>query len=376
MSKLKTSTISKKSAGKIENNSLNSIWDFHLCAMKHFDIIIIGGGAAGFFAAIRAAELNPDLKIAILEKGKEVLQKVRISGGGRCNVTHACFEPRELVKFYPRGAKALRGPFTRFCTGDTMGWYDDRGVELKIEDDGRVFPVSNSSKSIMNCLQGQREKLGIELYTHQNVHQLIPPGESPYWQIFTKADQYQCAKVMLATGSSPRVWKMLEKLGHSIVAPVPSLFTFNIKDKRIEDLPGLSVPNAQIKISGMKLEANGPLLITHWGMSGPAILKLSAWGARELHACKYDFQVVINWLGFTNFEEARAELNKAKEEFAKKQVGRPSLFNLPQRLWRKLLEASGIQVDMRWADVPKKSINRLATQLTGATFHVKGKSTF
>lgn len=344
--------------------------------MEILDIIVVGGGAAGFFAAIKAAETNSDLKIAILEKGKSVLQKVKISGGGRCNVTHACFEPRELIKNYPRGAKALLGPFTRFCTGDTMGWYDDRAVPLKIEEDGRVFPTSDQSKSIINCLMEASQNLGIQVLKHQNVHQILPPSGQEYWQLFTKADQFYARRILIATGSSPRVWSMLEDLGHRIIPPVPSLFTFNIKDSRIEDLAGLSMPNAQVKIIGTKLVANGPLLITHWGMSGPAILKLSAWGARELNACAYEFEIQVNWLGFTSFEAARDEIRIAKEERSRKLVLTQSLFQIPQRLWRSFVKAASISAQKRWADLGKKDINRLSQQLTGGQFQVRGKSTF
>ena len=344
--------------------------------MKQYDIIVIGGGAAGFFGAIRAAEMLPGLRIAILEKGKNVLQKVKVSGGGRCNVTHACFEPRELIKNYPRGAKALLGPFTRFCTGDTMAWYDDRSVELKIEEDGRIFPVSNNSQSIIDCLLGASQTLGIEILKHQQVHRLVPPATSEYWQIFTKADQFEARKILVATGSSPMFWKVLQELGHGIISPVPSLFTFNIKDPRIDGLAGLSVPNAQVKISSAKLEASGPLLITHWGMSGPAILKLSAWGARALHECQYDFEIVVNWLGRSSFEDARAIINTTKQEHARKQIGSRALFGLPLRLWKSMLQAASIKEEQRWADLGKKAVNQLANQLISATFHVNGKSTF
>lgn len=341
-----------------------------------YDVIIIGGGAAGFFAAITCAEENPKLKIAILEKGKEVLQKVKVSGGGRCNVTHACFEPRELVKNYPRGAKALMGPFSRFCTGDTMGWYDDRGVPLKIEEDGRVFPESDKSQSIIDCLIGSAANYNITILKHQNVHELLPPEADGKWMLKTKADQFYAQKVLVATGSSPRVWEMLRQLGHRIVAPVPSLFTFNIKNERIESLAGISVPMAQVKIPKIKQQSDGPLLITHWGLSGPAVLKLSAWGARALHELNYQFDVIVNWLGFTDFETARATINAARNDMQRKMTGTQALFNLPQRLWRKMLAAADIPEDRRWADVGKKAVNKLANELTTGIYKVNGKSTF
>jgi predicted Rossmann fold flavoprotein len=245
-----------------------------------FDVIIVGGGAAGFFTAINLAEKNKNLKIAILERGKEVLTKVRISGGGRCNVTHACFVPNDLVKFYPRGEKELRGPFHQFCSGDTIEWFEKRGVTLKIEEDGRMFPVSDSSQTIIDCFLNEIQKHKIEVLTGQSV-QAIFRTESA-WKIDTNQQSFKCQKIVMTTGSNPKIWEMLENLGHSIVPPVPSLFTFNIKDKRIQDLMGVSAM-AKVTVKNTKLTATGPLLITHWGMSGPGILRLSAWGARILN---------------------------------------------------------------------------------------------
>jgi predicted Rossmann fold flavoprotein len=245
--------------------------------MNHYDIIIVGGGAAGFFTAINIAEKNPKLKIAILERGKEVLTKVRISGGGRCNVTHACFVPNDLVKYYPRGEKELRGPFHQFAAGDTIEWFEKHGVELKIEDDGRMFPISDSSQTIIDCFLNATKKLGIPVLTGQSVQSIFKKENA--WKIDTQNENYSCEKLILATGSNPKMWEMIEGFGHTVVSPVPSLFTFNIKDVRIKDLPGVSA-FASVKVNGTKLNASGPLLITHWGMSGPGILKLSAWGAR------------------------------------------------------------------------------------------------
>ena len=232
-------------------------------------VIIIGGGAAGYFTAINAKEKNPDLDITILEKGKDVLQKVKISGGGRCNVTHACFEPKELVEFYPRGGKELLGPFHQFMTGDTFEWFDDRGVPLKIEDDNRVFPEANTSQAIIDCFQKAVDNLGIKVLTNHGVNSIDQQDNS--WVVNTKQQKFEADKVVIAAGSSKKVWELCETLDHRVVNPVPSLFTFNIKDKRLTDLLGISVPNATVKIQGTKLEASGPLLITHWGMSGPAV---------------------------------------------------------------------------------------------------------
>ncbi|HMQ47607.1 MAG TPA: NAD(P)/FAD-dependent oxidoreductase [Saprospiraceae bacterium] len=339
-------------------------------------IIIIGGGAAGFFAAIRSAELNPEASITILEAGKEVLSKVKISGGGRCNLTHACFIPKELAKFYPRGERELIGPFHRFCSGDTVEWFEKRGVPTKIEDDGRMFPVSDSSQSVIDCLVGQVRKYGVNVVLHHRVHQLIPPSETQKrWQIHTKNQLFEADAVLVATGSSPAMWQLIEQLGHTIVEPVPSLFTFNIPDKRIRELPGLSMPNTSLSISGTKLQANGPLLITHWGLSGPAILRLSAWGARELAQRKYQFTLQVNWLG-QNPTLVREKLEAFRQDFAKKLVLAQAQFGMPMRLWRSLAFNIGISESLRWAALSNKLIQQLCDELTQARFEVNGKSTF
>jgi predicted Rossmann fold flavoprotein len=338
-----------------------------------YDIIIVGGGAAGFFTAINIVERNPKLKVAILERGKSVLEKVRISGGGRCNVTHACFVPNELVKFYPRGEKELKGPFHQFCSGDTIEWFEKHGVELKIEEDGRMFPVSNSSQTIIDCFVKATQKLKIDVLTGHSVQELYQ-GEN-YWKISTNHEVFSCQKVVMATGSNPKMWELLQNLGHSIIEPVPSLFTFNIKDPRIKDLMGLSTV-ASVKVKKSKLQASGPLLITHWGMSGPGILRLSAWGARELADKKYQFAIQVNWLNETDFEEAIDLLKTIKEENSKKLVSKYAHFELPKRLWENLVKASGITEETKWADVNKKQLNTLAEQLTNAEFQVNGKSTF
>ena len=338
-----------------------------------YDIIIIGGGAAGFFTAINIVEMNPNLKVAILERGKTVLEKVRISGGGRCNVTHACFVPNDLVKFYPRGERELKGPFHQFCSGDTIEWFEKHGVELKIEEDGRMFPVSNSSQTIINCFQEAVKKLKIDVLIGNSVQELYQ-GEN-CWKISTHQEVFNCQKVVMATGSNPKMWELLQNLGHSIVEPVPSLFTFNIKDVRIKDLMGLSTL-ASVKVKKSKLQASGPLLITHWGMSGPGILRLSAWGARELAEKKYQFAIQVNWLNETDFEEAIDLLKTIKEENAKKLVVKYTHFNLPKRLWENLVKAAEIIEETKWADVNKKQLNTLAEQLTNGEFKVNGKSTF
>lgn len=340
---------------------------------QNFDIIIVGGGAAGFFAAINIVEQNPKLKVAILERGKEVLSKVRVSGGGRCNVTHACFEPNELVKFYPRGEKELRGPFHQFCSGDTIEWFNNHGVELKIEADGRMFPISNSSQTIIDCFLQATQKLGIAVLTGQSVQSIFK--NDGYWKIETQSENYIAEKLILATGSNPKIWEMLQNFGHAIVSPVPSLFTFNIKDTRIKDLPGVAA-NVSIKVKDSKLAATGPLLITHWGMSGPAILKLSAWGARILHDKNYQFTIFVNWLNDVDAESAEKTVKDLKLEHARKAVSKKSPFELTNRLWESLVLASGIESEAKWADLTKTQIQSLVKQLTNAVFQVNGKSTF
>ena len=340
---------------------------------QKFDIIIVGGGAAGFFTAINIVEKNPKLKVAILERGSEVLQKVRISGGGRCNVTHACFEPNELVKFYPRGEKELRGPFHQFCSGDTIEWFEKHGVELKIEEDGRMFPVSNSSQTIIDCFLKATQKLGITVLTGQSVQSIFKKDN--LWKVETQNENFLVEKLILATGSNPKIWELLHSYGHAIVSPVPSLFTFNIKDARIKELPGVSA-QVSVKVKDTKLTSTGPLLITHWGMSGPAILKLSAWGARILHDKNYQFTIFVNWLNDIETSEAEKILKDLKQEHAKKTVSKKSPFELTNRLWESLVLASNIAPETKWADLSKNQLQNLASQLTNATFQVNGKSTF
>ena len=338
-----------------------------------YDIIIVGGGAAGFFTAINIVEKNPTLKVAILERGKEVLSKVKISGGGRCNVTHACFVPNDLVKFYPRGEKELRGPFHQFCSGDTIEWFEKHGVELKIEDDGRMFPVSNSSDTIVDCFLTATQKLGIDILTGQSVQSIFKAAD--YWKVQTTTENYSCQNLILTTGSNPKIWEMLANIGHSIIPPVPSLFTFNIGDKRTKDLMGVSAM-ASVKVKNSKLEASGPLLITHWGMSGPGILRLSAWGARELADKNYPFAIQVNWLNEVTLEEAEEKLKELKLEHSKKAVSKKSPFEFPNRLWENLVLAATISEDTKWADLTKKQLQNLALQLTQGEFQVNGKSTF
>ncbi|WP_452229686.1 NAD(P)/FAD-dependent oxidoreductase [Lacinutrix sp. MEBiC02404] len=341
--------------------------------MKQKDVIIIGGGAAGFFAAINIAVQNPELKIAILEKGKEGLQKVKISGGGRCNVTHAEFIPQELVLNYPRGEKELLGPFHKFMTGDTIAWFEERGVALKIEEDGRMFPESNTSQTIIDCFLNETKKHQVEVLYSQTVKSIIKDENS--WTVITQAEEFSAKKILVATGSSPKMWKLMETLDHKVILPVPSLFTFNIKDKRIQDIPGVVAQNVEIQVVGTSLFSEGPLLITHVGMSAPSILKLSAFGALELAKLDYKFTIEINFIKIT-FEDCIDVLKGLKLDLAKKSVLKAPQFNLPKRLWQQLVLASEITEETRWADLNKNQLEALAAQLTKAHFNVDGKSTF
>ncbi|MCR8666715.1 NAD(P)/FAD-dependent oxidoreductase [Aestuariibaculum sp. M13] len=341
--------------------------------MKQYDVIIVGGGAAGFFAAINIAEQNPELKVVILEKAKEGLQKVKISGGGRCNVTHAEFIPQELIKNYPRGEKELLGPFHQFMTGDTIEWFEKRGVPLKIEDDGRMFPESNSSQTIIDCFLNEAKKHQVEILYSQNVSDIQPLDEG--FEIHTKDEMFQCETLLIATGSSVKFWKLLENLGHTISQPVPSLFTFNINDKRIKDIPGVVASHVEVSVLGTNLYSEGPLLITHWGMSAPSILKLSAFGAVELAKLDYKFQIEINFIR-QSFEDCLEELKVLKQDLAKKTVFKSTQFDLPKRLWHQMVLASNMNEETRWADLNKQQLEALAGQLTKAVFNVDGKSTF
>ena len=337
-------------------------------------IVIIGGGAAGYFTAINAKENNPDLDVTILEKGKDVLQKVKISGGGRCNVTHACFEPKELVKFYPRGEKELLGPFHQFMTGDTFEWFDDRGVPLKIEGDNRVFPEANTSQAIIDCFQKAVDTLGIKVLTNHGVNSVTKQEDT--WSIHTKDQVFEADQLVIAAGSSKKVWELCETLDHAVIAPVPSLFTFNINDKRLVDLLGISVPNATVVISGTKLEASGPLLITHWGMSGPAILKLSAFGARILADKNYQYNVEVNWLSRPTDKVLNVLLNLKKKEPRKTVILKSPFKEVSRRLWERFVVYSDISKTQNWADLNNTQLEKLANELTKGIYNANGRTTF
>ncbi len=343
---------------------------------KGKNIVIIGGGAAGFFAAAASAEKNPGNNVMILEKGNTVLSKVKISGGGRCNVTNSCLEPGELIKYYPRGGKELLSPFHKFNTKDTVEWFEKRGVKLKTEPDGKIFPISDDSQTIVDCLFDSVQRKGITVLLQTGVTNIQKSPQHGNWTITSPGKEFAADAVIICSGSSYSIWKTIELLGHTIELPVPSLFTFNIKDKRIDGLPGVSVNDAVINIEGTKLKSNGPLLITHWGMSGPAILKLSAWGAREIHKKDYKFNLVINWLPGLNQESAKEMLSQVKNNNLTRSIYSFSPFGLPIRLWERLLEYSGIGRDLKWNNLSGTFMNRLAVQLTQSNFSVSGKSPF
>ena len=334
-------------------------------------VIIIGGGASGFFTAA-----NIDTKlydVTILEQNSDVLQKVKISGGGRCNVSHACFDPRELVQSYPRGNKELLSVFTKFQPGDTMNWYEERGIALKIEDDNRIFPESNSSQSIIDCLVNECRKKNVKILTKQTVTEILPQENG--YKIHTTDQNYFADYVVFSTGSSPKAFKILEKLGHQIIAPVPSLFTFNIKNEILKDLMGTSFQYVNIEIPKLNLEESGSLLITHWGLSGPAVLKLSAWGARELAALKYQFEIIVNFIG-TASEDALEIFRNFKENEPKKSIGQAKIFDITNRFWQRILFVSGIDTAKQLANINNKEMQKIIENLCCCRMNVTGKSTF
>ena len=338
--------------------------------------IVIGGGAAGFFAAIACAEANPAMEVIILEKSQHVLQKVKISGGGRCNVTHACFDPRELVAFYPRGQKELLGPFHRFQPSDMMAWFADRGVDLKIEEDNRVFPSSDHSQTIIDCLEMMASTSGVQVKTGTAVTQLDKDESTGKWHIKTNQGDLEADSVLIAAGSSKVLWGVLRKLGHHIINPVPSLFTFNIRDKRIKGLAGISVPNGEVAVANSELVESGPLLITHWGLSGPGVLKLSAWGAFELANRSYFFPILVNWVADMEPEEVLEEIGKEKKANPRKRIQNHTMFSIPLRLWKSLAEQAKIKHTDNWADISNKKLDDFVNEITACFLQVTGKSTY
>ncbi|MBC7426914.1 MAG: NAD(P)/FAD-dependent oxidoreductase [Bacteroidia bacterium] len=341
--------------------------------MSKKNITIIGGGAAGFFAAINIKQKNPDYHVQIFEKSKTLLGKVRISGGGRCNVTHACFTPEDLITRYPRGNKELLAPFKRFNSLQTIEWFEKRGILLKTESDGRMFPVTDDSETIAGCFIDEAHNRGIPVRRGAGMSSLEKSDDK--WKLKMTDDSNVISDVVImACGSSQQTWKILEELGHQIIHPVPSLFTFNTQDERLSGIPGVSVAEVEIKTNGLK--SSGPLLVTHWGLSGPAILKLSAWGARKFSELEYRFDISVNFLPGNTAEQILQKLLGFKTSDSKKTIYAHSRFNIPQRLWEKLCDASGIQYKLTWADSSKQLLNKLALNLCESVFKINGKSTY
>jgi len=340
-------------------------------------LVVIGGGAAGFFCAVNAARMNPALQVTIIEKTGKLLSKVKVSGGGRCNVTHACFSIADMIKKYPRGAAFLKKAFHHFFTTDTIEWFKQRGVALKTETDGRMFPVTDTSQTIIDCLLKEANKYGVEILMNKEVKDLSI-NAAGLWSLMCGGALIETDYVCIASGGYPKAIQFgwLKQATHDIEAPVPSLFTFNMPGNAITALMGVVVENAAVKIVGTKLLEQGPLLITHWGMSGPAILKLSAWGARELAACNWQFAILVNWVPTYNENTLREKMQQLRFEIATQKIVNRNPFSLPNRFWEYLLQQSGIKDDIRWADLPAKEQNKLIKNLCAQQFDVKGKTTF
>ena len=345
--------------------------------METKKIAIIGGGAAGFFAAISVKENHPNHQVILFEKTSKVLSKVKVSGGGRCNVTHNCTDISDLCDAYPRGGKKLKSLFYQFSTTDTIDWFETRGVPLKTEKDGRIFPVSNNSQSIIDCLIGEinRLKIALELgRTIENIEQ-----EKIGWKLnFKDQSNQQFDLIIIATGGSPKLkgFEWLQKLGHNIIHPIPSLFTFNMPNEPIIELMGLVVENTRVRIKNSKIQTEGPILITHWGMSGPSILKASAFGARLLSEQEYQFEIEVNWIDETNMDLLFNKLQQYSQLNPQKGIGNHKAFMIPNRLWIYLLSKVEIPVEKKWNEIGKKKFRQLITILTQDIYKVSGKTTF
>jgi predicted Rossmann fold flavoprotein len=342
-----------------------------------FDLIVIGGGAAGFFGAIQAAEMKPKLKVLILEKSNKVLSKVRISGGGRCNVTHSCYNPFELAHHYPRGEKSLKNIFKIFHAEHVVNWFASKNITLKTEADGRMFPITDSSQTIIDCFMSLAQALQIKLELAKAVTTISHDGNELR---ITCSDGtvYNAKKILIATGGSPgkQAYDFVAKLNHTICEPIPSLFTFNDSENNFKDLMGVAVADAEVRIATTKFIQRGPVLITHWGLSGPAVIKLSSWAAEYLHQSAYKFTAFVNWLGQTSEDELRAILKEYKASKGKQKVVTSSLFSLPLRLWQRLCTLAEIEDTKIWAELPQKKVNKLIEFLIRCPFQIKGKTTF
>lgn len=342
-----------------------------------FDLIVIGGGAGGFYGAIQAAAMHTGLRVLILEKTNKLLSKVRVSGGGRCNVTHNCFDAIKLSRHYPRGERALQKVFKEYGPIETIRWFASKGVPVKAEADGRMFPVTDDAATIIDCFREETRRLNIQIETGAEVVALRSVDGGIEVDTVT-AHTFRCSRVLIATGGSPKneAYAFIRKIGHKIKPPIPSLFTFNDSGKMFAELMGISVPNAEVRIAGTKFSQRGPLLITHWGLSGPAIIKLSAWAAEHLHAAHYDFTVMVSWVGPAREEEIRLILQSQKVQRVKQRIYSHPLFELPQRLWIKICTLAEIPEEKIWSEISNRQLNRLLEYLIKCTFNIKGKTTF
>lgn len=341
-------------------------------------LAVIGGGAAGYFCAVNAARMNPDLQVTLYEKGREVLSKVRISGGGRCNVTHHCFDNEVLARAYPRGGDTLRWAFEQFDARDTVDWFSRRGVQLKTEEDGRMFPVTDDSGTVIACLKDEARRHNVRVHTKTGAEAIRRRDDGSFRIILSGAAETGADAVLIAPGGFHRrsAYNWLEELGHTIEPPVPSLFTFNFRKKVFSDLAGISVPEAEVEVKDSRFCHTGPLLITHWGLSGPAVLKTSAWAARYLQQREYRFDIRVNWVHPDDEDRARSALKKLRDDNARKLVNKQQWYPIPARLWEKFLELAGIAPDTRWAEVSNRDIHELTRQLTGGTYAIQGKTTY
>lgn len=347
-------------------------------AAKTLEVVVVGGGAAGFFGAIACAEAHPQARVTLLESAQQPLSKVLISGGGRCNVTHACFDPAVLVQHYPRGSKALRGAFSRFQAKDTVAWFESRGVALKTEPDGRMFPVTDESTTIAECLLDAAKAARVKVWLGAAVKSVTRSGDRFVLDIHS-GEPLQCDRLLLATGSQARGHAIAQSLGHEIIPPVPSLFTFNVQDPRLLDLAGVAVPGVQLRLQvgdEKPLEQTGALLVTHWGLSGPAVLKLSAWGARSLHDSRYQATLLINWLPQSKPDSLRQQFLAVKSQLPRRAIATSCPVPIPRRLWERLIAFAGVKESDRWAELSNKTLNLLIQELTRGQFSIGGKGIF
>ncbi len=342
-----------------------------------FDLLVIGGGAAGFYGAIQAAEMHPGLRIVIVEKSTKILSKVRVSGGGRCNVTHHCFDPVRLTRHYPRGQKPLRSIFRQYQASDTVAWFASRKVKLKTEADGRMFPVTDSSQTIVDCFLDEAGRQHIGVRTGVEAVSVKRTGDH-LEMVAASGEVIIASRMLLAIGGSanPRGYDIIRSLGHTIVPPIPSLFTFNDADKRFADLMGVSVSQAYVRIATTRYSQVGPLLITHWGLSGPAVIKLSAWAAEYLHSVNYRFTAIVSWIGTAAEDDIRAYLFAQKAERSRQKICTNPLFELPQRLWERLCHLAEIPEEKVWSEVAHRNLNKLLEYLIRSPFDIRGKTTF